>query len=46
MLESLSRSIETAKEAGISNDAIVVDRFGFGKPRRTRPDGIKKVGGI
>jgi dihydropteroate synthase len=33
MLDSLARSIETAKEAGISNGAIVLDPgFGFGKP--------------
>ena len=33
MLDSLAWSIETAKEAGISNEAIVLDPgFGFGKP--------------
>ena len=44
-LESLSRSIETAKEAGISDDAIVVDPgFGFGKHAEQGLMVLKRLG--
>jgi len=45
MLESLSHSIETAKEAGISDEVIVVDPgFGFGKTAEQGLMVLKRLG--